>query len=297
MCTSWSLMPWSIWLVTDCVLRDLLRLQAAALEHVLEVHVAAEVQLVRVVDRGAAVFEQAGERAVHDRGADLALDVVADDRHAGVGELLGPLGIGRDEHRDRVDEGDPGVEARLGVVLLRLLAADREVGHEHVDPRVAQRLRDVDRLGRRLFAGLAVELAEAVERGGALHGDAEVRHVAELDGVVLPGEDRLAGVDAHLVGVDIERRHELDVADVVAAELDVHQTGHALVRVGVLVELDALEQRARAVADTSDGETNRFGAHEGASSIARPRSPAISRSSQARSCDKLASSRSRKVRR
>ena len=61
-------------------LRDLLGLQPLALEHVLEVHVAAEVQLVRAVEREAAVLEQAGEDAVHDRRADLALDVVADDR-------------------------------------------------------------------------------------------------------------------------------------------------------------------------------------------------------------------------
>ena len=47
------------------------------------------------------------------------------------------------------------------------------------------------------------------------------------------GEDRLAEVEADLVGVDVERGDELDVADVVAAELDVHEAGHALGRVGV----------------------------------------------------------------
>ena len=41
----------------------------------------------------------------------------------------------------------------------------------------------------------------------------------------MAGEDRLAEVDAHLGGVDVEGGDELDVADVVAAELDVHQTG------------------------------------------------------------------------
>ena len=65
-------------------LRDLLRLEALALEHVLEVHVAADVELVGAVEHHAAVLEEAGEDAVDDGGADLALDVVADDRHAGI---------------------------------------------------------------------------------------------------------------------------------------------------------------------------------------------------------------------
>mgnify|MGYP003694192341 CR=1 FL=1 len=62
------------------------------------------------------------------------------------------------------------------------------------------------------------------------------------------GEDRLAEVEPDLVGVDVERGDELDVAHVVAAELDVHQAGDALGRVGVAVELDALHEAARAVA-------------------------------------------------
>ena len=53
-------------------------------------------------------------------------------------------------------------------------------------------------------------------------------HIGELDGVVLAAEDRLAQVAADLVGVDVERGRELDVGDVVAAEVDVHQAGHEL---------------------------------------------------------------------
>ena len=192
---------------------------------------------------------------------------------------------------------DPGVEARLGVVLLRLLGADREVRHEHVGLRVAEHLGDVDGRGGRLLAGLAVVLAEPVEGRTALHRDTEVRHLAELDRVVLAGEHGLADVDADLVGVDVERGDELDVADVVAAELDVHEAGHPLGRIGVPVVLDALEQRAGAVADTGDGEADRTVGHEGASSIAWPRSSAISRSSQARSWARDSSSCSRNMRR
>ena len=106
-------------------LRDLLGLEPLALEHVLEVHVAADVELVGVVERQAPVLEQAGQHPVHDGGAHLALDVVADDRDAGVAELARPLGVRGDEHGDGVDEGHPGVEAGLGVEALGLLGAHR----------------------------------------------------------------------------------------------------------------------------------------------------------------------------
>ena len=63
-------------------LRDLLRLEALALEHVQEVRVAADVQLHRLVEVHAALAEERGQDAVRDRRADLRLDVVADDRDA-----------------------------------------------------------------------------------------------------------------------------------------------------------------------------------------------------------------------
>ena len=47
--------------------------------------------------------------------------------------------------------------------------------------------------------------------------------VGELQRVVLAREDRLGEVLADLVGVDVEGGAELDVAHVVAAEVDVHQ--------------------------------------------------------------------------
>ena len=76
----------------------------------------------------------------------------------------------------------------------------------------------------------------------ALHRDVELRDVADLDGVVLAGEDCLRQVETDLLGVDVERGHELDVADVVRPEVDVHQAGDLLRRVGVLIEMDALDE-------------------------------------------------------
>jgi hypothetical protein len=48
---------------------------------------------------------------VADRRADLALDVVTDDRQAGLGEAALPVRLAADEDRDRVDEADAGPRA------------------------------------------------------------------------------------------------------------------------------------------------------------------------------------------
>jgi hypothetical protein len=127
-------------------LADLLRLEALALEHVEEVGVAAEVQLVGAVDPHAAVHEQAGEDAVGDRRADLALDVVADDRQAGIGEAALPVRLAADEDRDGVHERDAGLDRLLGIPLRGLLAADRQVADEDVDLAL---LEDPDHVGGR----------------------------------------------------------------------------------------------------------------------------------------------------
>jgi hypothetical protein len=81
-------------------------------------------------------------------------------------------------------------------------------------------------------------------------------HLGELHRVVLAGPDRLAEVLADLVGVDVEGRGELDVPDVVAAQVDVHEAGDVLVGVGVLVVVHALHEGARAVADADDGDAD-----------------------------------------
>ena len=122
---------------------------------------------------------------------------------------------------------------------------------------------DVDRRRGRLLGDLSVELAETVERRAPLHLDPEVGELAELDGVVDLGEQRLARVETDLGGVDVEGGDELEVPDVVAAELDVHQAGHQIRRIGVAVEVDALHQRAGAVAHAGDGKSDR--AHWGSS--------------------------------
>ena len=89
-------------------------------------------------------------------------------------------------------------------------------------------------------------------------GTFELGQVAldELQRVVLAREDRLGEVLADLVRVDVERRRELDVGDVVAAEVDVHEAGDGLGRVGVAVVVDALDEGGCAVADADDRDAD-----------------------------------------
>ena len=83
-----------------------------------------------------------------------------------------------------------------------------------------------------------------------------VRDLLEDVRVVRLRVDRLGQVLADLVLVDVEGGHELDVADVVAAELDVHQAGDEVVLLGVLVVVAALDQAAGAVADADDRDAD-----------------------------------------
>ncbi len=237
-------------------LGDLLRLEAVAVQHVLEVHVAADVELHGALEADTAVLEELRHDAVGDGGTDLGLDVVADDGQAGVDELLGPLRVGGDEHRQGVDERAARVDGGLGVELVGLLGTDRQVGDDDVDLGVAQRPDHVDRGLGGLLDGLHVVLAQTVEGRAALDGDAGGRDVGDLDGAVLGRLDGVGEVGAHLGGINVEGGDELHVGDVVVTELDVHQARHLLLGGGVLVELHTLDQRCGAVAHTDDCHAN-----------------------------------------
>ena len=238
------------------VLADLLGLQALALEHVEEVRVAAEVELVGAVDADAAVAEEAGEDAVDDGGADLALDVVADDGDAGDAEAVGPVFLAGDEDGDAVDEGALGVEDLFDVPLGGFLAADGKVVDDDVDFAVLEDAGDVGGGAGGLGDDLTEVLAEAVVGHAALDGDVRGGDVGELHRVVGLDEDGLGEVLADLVGVDVEGGDEVEVVDVVVAQEGVHDAGDFLALGGVAVEVDALHERGGAVADPDDGDVD-----------------------------------------
>jgi hypothetical protein len=132
-----------------------------------------KVQLIGPVDPHAALTEQVGQHAVDDGGADLALDVVADDRQAALLEAPRPGRIRTDEHRDAVDEGAAGGQRLLGVELGGRLRAHRQIGHQDVGAAASQFLGHVAHRFVGLFDVVRQVLADAVERGTAAHLNAE----------------------------------------------------------------------------------------------------------------------------
>ncbi|GAA3156268.1 hypothetical protein GCM10020255_037370 [Rhodococcus baikonurensis] len=108
-----------------------------------------------------------------DGGADLALDVVTDDRDAGVLELGSPLRVGSDEDGQSVDERNACVDRALCVELVSVVGTDRQVGNEDVDLSVLECLDDVDGLGVGQLDGLGVVLADAVEGRATLNGNVQ----------------------------------------------------------------------------------------------------------------------------
>ena len=237
-------------------LADLLGLETLALEHVQEVRIAPEVQLVGAVDPHAAVHEEAGQDAVGDGRANLALDVVTDDGQATLREAALPVRLAPDEHRDGVHEADARLQRLLDVPLGRFLAADRQVADDHVDVALLEDADHVRRRSRGLLDDLAQVLAQPIVGHTAVDRDSGGGHIRELEGVVLAGEDRLREVLADLLLVDVEGCHELDVPDVIAAQVDVHQARDEVSLAGSLVVVASLDEAAGAVPHAHDRDAN-----------------------------------------
>src|SRR5690606_7890335 len=94
---------------------DLLRFQALAFQHVLEVRVAAEIELICPVEPNTPFAEPVGQHAMDDGSAYLALAVLPYQRQAALLETSAPFRPGGDEHRYAVDEGTARFERFFGV--------------------------------------------------------------------------------------------------------------------------------------------------------------------------------------
>ena len=162
----------------------------------------------------------------------------------------------------------------LDVPLGRLLRSHREVAHDHIGLGLLEDADHIGGLARSLLHDVGKVLADAVVGHAAADLDPKPWDVAELHCVVGPREDRVRQIEADFLLVDIERCHELDVADVIAAQVDVHEPGDEVVLLGVLVVRPALDEAARAIADADDGDPDlavlaaRAGPGAGAAAVA-----------------------------
>src|SRR5258708_4585842 len=79
-------------LACDCVrLTDLLRLETLAFEHIVEVSVAADIQLHCALKLDSTFAEETGQYAVYNCCTYLALDVITDHRQIGFFEAVLPV--------------------------------------------------------------------------------------------------------------------------------------------------------------------------------------------------------------
>jgi hypothetical protein len=99
-------------------------------------------------------------------------------------------------------------------------------------------------------------LADAVVRHPTRDLHTGLRNVGELDRVVRLRPDRVREVDPDLALDDVERGSELDVGDVVPAEVDVHEARDGVLGLRVLVVLDSLQERVGAVAHADDRDAH-----------------------------------------
>src|SRR4029079_10501163 len=97
---------------------------------------------------------------------------------------------------------------------------------------------------------------KAVVRHSALDIDAEVWNIGKFYRVIGPRKDGFAQILADLLSVDVKRSAEFDIANVIAAKIDVHQTWNELVFRGVLVILDPLNECRRAIPDADNCDSN-----------------------------------------
>jgi hypothetical protein len=135
---------------------------------------------------------------MHDGGADLALDVVADDGKSALLEAPAPFGIGGDEDRDAVHEGAARFQSALRIPFGCLLRSYRQVGHENIRAGLTQDLGDVGLVLRRFVDLVAQVLAQAVEGPAAVNHNPTFRHGREALRVVGLRENRFGNVAADL---------------------------------------------------------------------------------------------------
>ena len=224
-------------------LGDFLGFEAVALKHIQEVGVSAYVQLHGAFQLDAAILEQLRQHTVHNGRAEEGLDIVADDLGAGVFEPAAPVVLAGDKYGDAIHHGHPGLEDLFHVPFGGLFAAYGQVIDDHVGSRVFQDADDVDGAARSLLHDIREVVPYAIVGHAPMNPDAKLGNVGELDGVVGAREDRLGHVQADFSGVDVERGRDLHVLDVVAGQVNVHQSGHGVVGVSPAVILDTLNQR------------------------------------------------------
>jgi len=90
----------------------------------------------------------------------------------------------------------------------------------------------------------------------AHHRDVQARYVAELNGVIRFGIDGFGQILANFGDIDVNPHGEFNVPDMVATQVDMHNTGYTGILGSILVIFDPLDKRRGAIAYTNNRHTN-----------------------------------------
>lgn len=241
--------------------RDFLGFEAFALEHVQEIGVAAKVELVGAIEADTAFAEKISEDAMGDGGSYLGLNIIADDGEAALFESFLPIFLGGDKNGNAVDETATGFENLLDIPFGCHFGTDGKVVDDDVGLCGFQNIDDiVSRAGS--FKNYFVEIfAQAVVGHAAVNIDAEMGDVRKFDGVIRFGEDGLGEIFTDFGVIDVECGGELDIADVVATKVYMHEARDELILLRIFIKLNALDERRCAIPNPDNCYTNFF-AHD-----------------------------------
>ena len=93
-------------------------------------------------------------------------------------------------------------------------------------------------------------------RHAAIHIRAEMWDIRELVGIIGGREDRLTQVIPHFILININSGGELDIANMIAAEIHMHQAWDKIVGLSIPVVLYTLHQRTGTVANAYNSYTH-----------------------------------------
>jgi hypothetical protein len=77
-------------------------------------------------------------------------------------------------------------------------------------------------------------------------------HLTEPVGIVRGSIDGLREVLAYLILINIDSGHKLNVPDMIAPQINMHQTGDGILLFGITVVLHSLYQRGSTVPDSNN---------------------------------------------
>ena len=233
-----------------------LRLQPLALEHVHEIGVAAEIELISAIKPHAAFAKQIRQHPMRDRGTHLRLDVVTNDRQTPLLETVLPIFLRRNEDWNAIDEGAARLEHLFDIPFRGHFRTDRQIIHHHIGSRFFQNANDVISWPRRFFDDVLEILTHAVMSHAAMDFDAEALYFSEPNCVVGLRRNCFTEIATDFRHVDIKRGAELNVAWSIAAKFDVHQAGRKIVCFRSTIKLHALHQRRGAVSNADNSNAD-----------------------------------------